>query len=63
MEETFVRWSTLQAQVGLSRTTIWRMERTGCFPRRRQLSANSVAWLQSEVEQWKQSRVSVGLQS
>ncbi|MCX7143777.1 MAG: AlpA family phage regulatory protein [Proteobacteria bacterium] len=63
MEEKFVRWSTLQTQVGLSRTTIWRMERAGCFPRRRQLSSNSVAWLQSEVEHWKQSRVSVGVQS
>jgi len=36
----------------LSRTTVWRMERAGDFPRRRQLSPGRVAWLESEIQQW-----------
>ncbi len=34
---------------GLSRSTRWRMERAGTFPKRRQLGENSVGWLLSEV--------------
>ena len=40
----------------LSETTIWRLERAGKFPARRQLSANAVGWLRSEVEAWLASR-------
>lgn len=40
----------------LSETTIWRLERAGKFPARRQLSANVVGWLRSEVESWLASR-------
>jgi prophage regulatory protein len=40
----------------LSRSTIWRLERAGKFPARRQLSANAVGWLRSEVEAWLASR-------
>ncbi len=38
--------------VGLSRTTIWRLERIGLFPTRVQLSTNSVGWLEPEVRDW-----------
>jgi prophage regulatory protein len=37
---------------GLSRTTIWRLERAGKFPRRLRLSANSVGWSSDEIEAW-----------
>ncbi|MEF8767911.1 MAG: AlpA family phage regulatory protein [Candidatus Accumulibacter phosphatis] len=40
----------------LSRSTRWRLESQGKFPRRRQLSANAVGWLRSEVEAWVVSR-------
>ncbi len=40
----------------LSETTIWRLERAGKFPPRRQLSTNAVGWLRSEVEAWLLSR-------
>ena len=36
----------------LSRSTIWRLERQGRFPRRFQLSDNRVGWLQPEVNDW-----------
>lgn len=38
--------------VGVSKTTLWRMERAGQFPSRRQVSPGRVAWLTSEVERW-----------
>ena len=41
---------------GLSRTTLWRMERAEQFPRRRQLTPGRVAWLASDVDAWATSR-------
>ena len=41
---------------GLARMTIWRLERKGEFPLRRQLGPRSVAWLQGDVEEWIASR-------
>lgn len=41
---------------GLSRTTRWRLEREGKFPKRRQVSDNGVGWLLSEVLAWRDSR-------
>jgi prophage regulatory protein len=43
-------------RVALSRSTIWRMERAGQFPKRRRLSVNKVAWWEPEIEEWVQSR-------
>jgi prophage regulatory protein len=45
---------------GLSRTTIWRMERDGKFPARRQVHGHRVGWLESEVDAWIQARPLVG---
>lgn len=45
---------------GLGRTTIWREERQGNFPRRRHISAGTVGWLRSEVVAWATSRPVVG---
>ncbi len=41
---------------GLSRATIYRLERAGTFPKRVQTSANAVAWHEREVVAWKSSR-------
>ncbi len=55
----FLRIDEVIGKVGLSRPTIWRLERAGEFPRRRQLGRNSVGWVEDEIEQWMQSRVVV----
>ncbi len=44
------------AMTGLSRTTLWRMENKGEFPRRVSLGENSVGWRLSEVENWMRER-------
>jgi prophage regulatory protein len=41
---------------GLSRSTRWRLERAGKFPRRRQISDNAVGWLKSELLAWLASK-------
>jgi prophage regulatory protein len=41
---------------GLSRTTIWRLERQGRFPTRIRLGVNSVGWRDEEVQHWVESR-------
>ena len=43
-----------------SRTTIWREERAGRFPKRVQLSPGRVGWLGSEIRDWIKSRPRVG---
>ena len=37
---------------GLSRTTLWRMEKDGNFPKRHKIGLRAVAWLQTDIEQW-----------
>ena len=44
---------------GLSRTTLWRLEKSGDFPRRRQLSPRRVGWVESEVLIWLEAKVAV----
>lgn len=44
--------ATTSALVGLSRATIWRMERADKFPRRIQLSIGRVGYLRKDVESW-----------
>lgn len=43
-------------RVGLSDSTLRRLERSGQFPRRRKLSSRAVAWLSNEVEGWIEAR-------
>jgi len=44
-----------------SRTTIWREERAGRFPKRVQLSPGRVGWIGAEVLEWIRSRPRVNL--
>ena len=53
-----LRFPAIRERTGLSRSTIWRLERRGAFPRHRRISANAVAWLEEEVEFWIGQRVS-----
>lgn len=45
---------------GLSKSTIWRLERAGQFPHRIQLSPGRVGYRRSEVEEWLDSRHVIG---
>jgi len=52
----FLRVGQVMQLTGLSRMTIYRLELAGEFPKRRQLSKNSVAWFDSDITQWAESR-------
>ena len=51
-----LRTNEVCARCGLSRATIWRLERTGRFPARRHLTDCLVGWLEQEVDAWILSR-------
>lgn len=55
-EDSFLGERQVQSLTSLSKTTRWRMERAGIFPRRRKLSANRVGWLRSEILAWIEER-------
>ena len=48
----FLRFKEVGLMRGLSRTTIWRMQREGKFPARRHIGPNAVRWLAEDVEEW-----------
>ncbi len=58
-DDRFLREAEVARITGLSRTTRWRMERRGEFPRRRSISRNAVAWLASEIRAWMVERAEV----
>ncbi len=51
-----LRCEAVQERTGLSRTTLWRMERRGDFPKRVHITSSLVAWLEDEVVAWIRSR-------
>ena len=61
MAERALREEEVHARTGLSRTTRWRKEREGTFPRRRKIHGNINAWLESEIEKWLATRPVVGV--
>jgi prophage regulatory protein len=48
----FLRRSDVIAMVGLSKSTIRRLERKGKFPRCIKLTARSVAYKKAEIQDW-----------
>jgi prophage regulatory protein len=56
ISDSYLRESDVLGITKLSKSTRWRLEKAGLFPKRRRLSAKAVGWLESEVKQWIQSR-------
>ena len=50
--DQIIRKPELFSKLSLSDATIWRMEKSGKFPRRIKLGGNSVGWFENEVEAW-----------
>jgi predicted DNA-binding transcriptional regulator AlpA len=51
-QDKIVRSKEVQALTGLSRTTLWRLERAGKFPARFALSTSNVGWRLSDIQEW-----------
>ena len=54
--DRIIRAKEVVEMTGLSRTTIWRMERYKSFPARVSLGGNSVGWKLSEIQKWLSTR-------
>ena len=52
-----LRFPAVRERTGLSRSTIWRLERQGAFPKHHRISANAVAWVEDEIANWIRSKV------
>jgi prophage regulatory protein len=52
----YLRWPEVRQRTGLSRSTIWRLELEGGFPRRVQLSPGTIGWAEADVEDWLRDR-------
>lgn len=58
--DRFVREAEEKRLTGLSRTTRWRLEKQGKYPRRYRISANAKARLFSEIMEWMRERIEQG---
>lgn len=52
LPDRYLSWPTVRHITGLSRTTVWRLQRAGTFPRAAHISPGRVAWRESEVTAW-----------
>ncbi|MCH8820481.1 MAG: AlpA family transcriptional regulator [Acidobacteria bacterium] len=58
--DRLLRCDEVVAMVGLSRPTLWRLQKLRRFPQRLQVGPNSVRWRESEILAWIQSRPAAG---
>ena len=54
--DRFMRRKEVERETGLSRPTIYRQIAAKKFPPPRRIGVQAVAWLASEIEQWKRER-------
>lgn len=52
MDNSLLSRDEVMKRTSLGRTTIWRLERAGKFPKKRKISENRVGWLASEINEW-----------
>jgi prophage regulatory protein len=55
-DDPFLRLPEVAVQSGLSKTTIYRLIKTGDFPAPKRIGPRASAWLSSTVTHWKASR-------
>ena len=58
----FLKRPDVQAMTSLSRSSIYALMEQGKFPKQIKLSERSVAWIESEIQDWLKSRVSASRQ-
>lgn len=52
----FLRPEQVLEKLGISRSTLYRLEESGELPPRRRISANSVGWIEEELDEFIASR-------
>jgi prophage regulatory protein len=57
MSKRFLRLKQVMDETGQTRSSIYAGMATGDFPKAFNIGARAVAWLESEVEAWKRSKL------
>lgn len=60
MSESIQKLPVVLARVGISRSNLLARVKDGQFPKPVKLSARSVGWIASEVDEWIESRIREG---
>ena len=58
MKKQMLRLENVKSKTGLSRSTIYRLMDEGRFPHQINLGYRAVAWLESEVDNWLDEKIS-----
>lgn len=54
---TLIRQAEVLQKCAVSRSTLYRLIESECFPRPIRLGARSVAWIEYEIDEWIQRRI------
>ena len=57
LRERFISYYEVHARTGLSRTTIWRLEKIKDFPQSVRISPGRRAWRESDLDRWIAARL------
>lgn len=52
MKQVILRFPEVQKRTGLSRSTVWRLERAGKFPQRVRVGLRGVGWFESSINDY-----------
>jgi prophage regulatory protein len=55
--ERFISYGEVNNRTGLSRTTIWRLEKIRDFPQSVRISPGRRAWRESDLDRWIEARL------
>jgi len=56
MTKLYLDFKQIKQLTGFSRTTLWRLERSGCFPTHINVSPKRVGWSIESVRRWANSK-------
>ncbi len=57
MTQVFLRMPNVLTRTSLSRSSVYDLMSKGCFPKQIKLSERAVGWLESEIDDWMESRI------
>lgn len=49
-----LRVKDVERELGISRTTIWRLVKAGAFPRPLRITSKAIAWRRFDIEAWQE---------
>ncbi|OAN61023.1 transcriptional regulator [Balneola sp. EhC07] len=55
-----LRPTQLANQLGVSKSTLWRLEKSGELPKRITISERIVGWKESDIEEWLEEKQNSG---